>query len=111
MPTVTGMTNAPYVYAKLGDTAAANRIVRDMEARKPRPWFVEVSKASISLATADTASALSALESSARGSAAAWVYFIPLGDPTYDPVRHSPRFADLLRQANVDARVMTSPRR
>jgi TolB-like protein/tetratricopeptide (TPR) repeat protein len=110
-PVAPAMTNAPYVYAKVGDTATANRIVRDMEARNPRPWFVDVSKASIALATGDTAAALSALERSARASAAAWVYFIPLGDPAYDPVRHSPRFAALLRQANVDLRVVTNPRR
>jgi len=111
MTPVGAMTNAPYVYAKLGDTAAANRVVRDMEARNPRPWFLDVAKASVSLAIGDTAAALGALERSARGSAAAWVYFIPLGDPIYDPVRHSQRFADLLRQANVDLRVVTNPRR
>lgn len=46
------MTNAAYVYAKLGDTASANRFIREMERTTPRPWFVDVSKASVLLATA-----------------------------------------------------------
>ena len=107
----TEMTNAPYIYAKLGDTATANRLVRDMESKTPRPWFVDVARASVLLATHDTAGALSALERSQLSSGAIWVNYISLGDPAYDEVRQSPRFAALLREANVDLRVVTKPRR
>lgn len=103
-PTDRAMTNATYVYAKLGDTASANRIVREMERRSPRPWFVDVAKASVMLATADSAGALNALERSEHDSGPMWVFFIPLGDPAYDIVRRSPRFAGLLQRANIDAR-------
>lgn len=110
-PVTREMTNAPYVFAKLGDTASANQLVRAMERRNPRPWFIDVARASISLATGDTANALTALERSAHDSGALWVFFIPLGDPTYDSIRRSERFAALLRQANVDSSVIVTPRR
>jgi serine/threonine-protein kinase len=107
----TEMTNAPYLYAKLGDTATANRIVREMESRTPRPWFADVARASVLLATHDTAGALTALERSQRSSGAIWANYLSLGDPAYDEVRKSPRFAALLRATNVDLRVLTKPRR
>ena len=107
----TEMTTAPYVFAKLGDTATANRFIREMETRTPRPWFADPAKASVFLAAHDTAAALNLLERSQRSTGAIWVYYLPLGDPAYDPIRHSARFAALLRAANVDLRVVTRPRR
>jgi len=105
------MPNAPYVYAKLGDTANANRIIGELEARNPRPWYVDVARASVFLATGDTASALEALERSSRETGPLWVFHIPLGDPAFDPVRKSARFAELLRKAHIERRVVTNPRR
>jgi hypothetical protein len=105
------MTNEPYVYAKVGDTTTANRLIRETEARNPRPWFVDVAKASVLLAAGDSTGAMTALERSQHDSGPLWVYYIPLGDPAYDLVRKSGRFARLLRQANVDLRVVTNPRR
>ena len=107
----TEMTSAPYVYAKLRDTATANRLIHEMDASTPRPWFADVARASVLLATRDTAAALSALERAQHGGGPIWVYYIPLGDPAYDEVRKSPRFIALLREANVDLRVVTKPRR
>jgi len=105
----TGMTNGPYVYAKAGDTATANRLLRDMAARSPQPWFVDAEKASVLLAKTDSAGALSALERSAATSGAMWISFVPLRDPMYDPIRHTARFAALLRQAGVDPKIATTP--
>jgi TolB-like protein len=110
-PSETEMTYAPYVHAKAGDTATANRLIRRMETRVPPPWFLDVSRATVLLAVHDTAGALSALERSAKNSGSMWVYFIPLGDPTYDAIRGSSRFAALLRESRVDPRVTTKPRR
>jgi len=108
---LTGMTNAPYIFAKVGDTATANHVVREMDTRTPRPWFADIARASVLLAAHDTGAALTAIERSQRTSGAIWVFYIPLGDPTYDEVRKSPRFAAVLREANVDLRVLTKPRR
>jgi serine/threonine protein kinase len=105
------MPNSPYVYAKIGDTATANDLIRKMENKKPRPWFTDVAKASVFLAKNDTASALTFLERSSNETGALWVFYIPLGDPAFDPVRKSPRFAKLLRKANIDTSVITHPRR
>jgi tetratricopeptide (TPR) repeat protein len=105
------MTNGTYVYAALGDTAAANRIVRVMGESTPRPWYVDVARASVLIAIGDSAGALSALERSARDSGPLWVFFIPLGDPAYDLIRRSPRFATLLGEAHVDLEVVSHPRR
>jgi serine/threonine-protein kinase len=104
------MTNEPYVYAKVGDMAMANQLIRDAEARNPRPWFIDVAKASVMLAVGDSSGAMDALERSERESGALWVYYIPLGDPTYDLVRKSRRFREILRQANIDLRVVEHPR-
>lgn len=58
---ITAMSNAPYVLAAIGDTATAH-MIRELEASKPRPWFTDVSKATVLLAIGDTASALRVLD-------------------------------------------------
>ena len=63
------------------------------------------------LAIGDSARALSALEQSARTSGPMWVALIPPRDPAYDLVRRSRRFEDLIRQAGLDDRSLTAPRR
>lgn len=50
---------APNVYAALGDTAAASRVVRSMEANKPPPWYADAERATMELAIGDTGVALS----------------------------------------------------
>jgi serine/threonine-protein kinase len=111
VPVDRGMTNSAYVYAQLGDTVTANRINREMEHRLPLPWFTDISKASVLLATGDSGGGLAAIERSARNSGPLWVFFIPLGDPAYDQVRASRRFVALLRQANLDPATVGRRRR
>lgn len=104
------MTNAPYVYAKLGDTATANHMLRAMEANDPRPWFTDVAQATVLLGTGDSAGALGALERAARTTGGQGPEFLPLLDPAWDPVPQSPRFAAVLSEANLDVRSFTRPR-
>jgi Flp pilus assembly protein TadD len=98
----TAMTYAPYVYARLGDTATANRLVREMDATIPRPWFADVVRAMARLAVGDSAGALDALERTARENGPMWTSYVPTPDATYDLVRGSPRFVAVLRQAHLE---------
>ena len=103
-PPVGMMTNAPYVYAKLGDTVRANQLVHAMESATPRPWFTDVARASVFLAVGDSAVALTSIEESERMTGPAWVVFIPWIDPAFDLVRESPRFIASLRRAGIEPR-------
>jgi serine/threonine protein kinase len=102
------MSDAPYVYAKLGDTATAWRLIRGMESNDPRPWFTDAARATVLIATGDTAKALDALERSARQSGSDWINFLPALDPAYDPIRSSVRFVALIRQAGLVVGQMTA---
>ena len=110
MPT-NPMSTAPYGYAKLGDTAAAMRILREIESATPRPWFADVQRATVSLAIGDSAGALSALEKSAEATGPLWVWVISPRDPAYDLVRQSSRFKTLVRKAGMNVEWVTAPRR
>jgi tetratricopeptide (TPR) repeat protein len=44
------MTTAPYVFAKLKDTAAALRVVTAFESANPRSWVADVQRATVMLA-------------------------------------------------------------
>jgi serine/threonine-protein kinase len=103
------MSTAPYVYATLGDTATAMRLVRQMEST--RFWSTDVQSATVKLAMGDSAGALSALERSARATGPVWAWIMSPRDPAYDLVRQSPRFAALVRQAGLDVAWVTAPRR
>lgn len=104
------MASAAYVYAKLGDTATAMRLVAEMESANPRPWSTDGQRASVMLATGDSARALSTVEQSARTTGPTWIALIPLRDPAWDLVRQSRRFAALVRQAGLDERSLTARR-
>ena len=98
------MSNAPYVYARLGDTVKANVLIRAMESSNPRPWFTDVAQATVQLAMGDSAGALGSLERSARAYGPVWVMYLPIADPAFDLVRASPRFIQLLERARLDPR-------
>ena len=107
---VTTMSNAPYIYAKLGDTATAFRMLSAMDANNPRPWFTDVQRGTVMLALGDTARALRAFDESARTVGPVWVELIPPGDPAFDPIRKSPHFVDLIRRAGLDMSAIVVPR-
>ena len=103
------MGTAAYGYAMLGDTAAAMKIVRQMESAKPRPpWSAEVQRATVMLAMGDSAGAPTALEHSAQAPGPLWVWVISPRDPAFDLVKQSKRFAALVRQAGMDTAWVTA---
>ena len=111
IPPPSVMTNAPYVYAMLGDTATVRRLLSLMAAHRPTPWFTDAAMASVMLARNDTAGFLAALERSESRSGPMWVAYIPPADPAYDAVRGSARFAALARRAGIDERALVRRRR
>jgi tetratricopeptide (TPR) repeat protein len=90
----------PYVHARLGDTATAWRLVKRIEAQRPRPWFAAAARASVLLAIGDTARALTAYEQA--GARGAIMVYLDAADPAFDPIRGSARFTALVRRAGLD---------
>ena len=104
------MSYKPYVLAKLGDTTAAMRLVSAMESNNPRPWFTEAERALVRLAIGDSAGALNAFEQSARSNGGLGFGIISPADAAFDPVRHTARFAALMRQAGLDMQTFNALR-
>jgi hypothetical protein len=98
---------AAYSLAKVGDTAAARTTLRDLEHLPADTWLLHTGLMYTALGLGDTARALSELEAAARIKEIApkWDTF---SDRMFDAIRHSPRFAAILRSYNLDVAVMTS---
>jgi serine/threonine-protein kinase len=100
------MSILPYVYARLGDTVTAMRLVHQMEAHQPRLWFAGEARASVFLAIGDTSNALSTYEQTGRVSKS----YLNLADPAFDPIRGSARFAALVRRSGLDPAALAALR-
>jgi serine/threonine-protein kinase len=100
------MSILPHVYARLGDTVAAMRLVHQMEAHRPPLWFAGEARASVYLAIGDTARALAAYEQAGRVSKS----YLNLADPAFDPIRGSARFAALVRRSGLDPAALAALR-
>jgi len=96
---------AAYVLGVTGDRAAANAIVRQLEARPPTDWFTKTSLTYAYLGVGDTTRALSVMEAAALAGERP---FLPLIDPMFDSLRPSARFASVVRRFGLDERLIAS---
>jgi eukaryotic-like serine/threonine-protein kinase len=94
-------------YAAIGDRDSSLRLLREIEA-SPARSFRHSTLAGISLALGDTARALDEFER-AMEAREFWPSAPILSGPIVDPIRKSPRFAELLRRANLSVEIFTSP--
>ena len=88
-----------YGLAKTGDTLAARQLLAGLDARPP-VWGDETQRGMTYLGLGDTAKAISALER-ASDAKELWLITSDLGDPGYNPIRGSARFAKLLERVGV----------
>ena len=98
-----------YVHAGSGDTTYAARLAREIEAMRPRPWGAETTLAWALLGLGDSTRALAALER-ALDAREMWPSNFSLLEPVYDVVRHSARFAALVRRVGLDPSLFVNPR-
>lgn len=103
------MSPVLYVYAATGDSTTALRMLREIEARQPRPWFSRSARFTVMLGLGDTSRALAALEAAASAGDRWFSYLLPR-DRAYDPIRRSARFAVLVRRAGLPDSFLTAPR-
>ena len=90
----------PYLAAKTGDIESARRSLREIDAKRSLGWGDLGTRAFAHLGLDDTASALAALER-ATDAKDDWPSSVSVIDPSFDAVRKSTRFQQLMRRTGL----------
>jgi len=108
MPPIPFNGMAAYTLQLSGDTARAAKIRRALDSTPDTTWMIHTGRAFAYLATRDTAKVLSELEAglALRELVPQWMPFL---DRIFDHVRHSERFAEIVRRSGLEGRGLTGP--
>jgi len=99
---------AAYNLETAGDKVTAASIRKSLDVAPDTTWMIHTARVYAYIATGDTAKALSELESAVQHHEIIQG-FIPFVDHLYDPLRQSPRFADVIRTLGLEGRGLTRP--
>jgi len=97
-----------YNLERAGDKLRAARIRSSLDALPDTIWGVHSARAQAYVATDDTAKALTEMEAAVAGHEIL-PHGVPLVDRMFDPVRQSPRFAEIVRKLGLDGHGLTGP--
>jgi serine/threonine-protein kinase len=88
------------VRAAIGDSVPARQTIQRLQSARPMPWFGYTVLAMAHLAVGENDRALDAL-TRATDAHEMWPTFLRVGDPIFDPVRHTPQWAQLVRRVGL----------
>lgn len=97
-----------YALQLTGDTAGAAAIRRSLAATADTTWNVHTARVFAWLGPPDTSKVLSEMEA-ALAHREMLPHWIPFVDRMFDSVRHSARFAAIVRRAGLEGRGLTGP--
>ncbi len=95
-----------YDLERIGDTARAAAIRRTLESTPDTTWLIHTARAYAYLGMRDTARALSEMESGLDHGEIVPV-MLPMGDRQVDVVRHTARFAAIVKRVGLEGRGLT----
>jgi serine/threonine protein kinase/tetratricopeptide (TPR) repeat protein len=97
-----------YTLQRAGDTARAGAVWRELRAKPDTTWMIHIARTYEYLARRDTARALSEIEAAADAGELVpqQLNFV---ERSVDVVRHTPRFAAIVRRFGLDPRTFTGP--
>ena len=93
-----------YLIAATGDRAGAAAYIHQLDAERGHSAFANAAQAWTYLGGGDTTRALDALEAALRAREP-MAFSAPFGMPQYDPIRHSARFAAVIKGYGLDPAV------